>query len=196
MMTNLHLRTGAARPVTDLALALGLVGIDAIARLTPHPTNFTPIIASSLFAGALLGSRLLAFVVPMAGMAASDVLLGFPDWRIMIVIYAALAMPAALGRLAQRSAGPMLVFSVAATSSVIFFMATNFAVWIFSGMYTADATGLLKCYVAALPFFPNSIVGDLLWTAVFFGAWRVWQFAFFAKAGPMKTGCQAIESSN
>jgi len=39
MMTNLHLRTGAARPVTDLALALGLVGIDAIARLTPHPTS-------------------------------------------------------------------------------------------------------------------------------------------------------------
>lgn len=53
--------------------------------------------------------------------------------------------------------------------SLIFFAASNFAVWAFSGMYSADLTGLLQCYAAALPFLKNTIAGDLLWAAALFG---------------------------
>jgi hypothetical protein len=168
MMTNLHVRHSAALLMKDLAIVLLLVGIDAVARLTPHPPNFTSMVASALFAGAVLGSHLIAFIVPIAAMAISDALLGFPDWQSMIVVYAAVAMPVALGRFARRSEVPMLIPALA-VSSVIFFVVTNFAVWMFSGMYAPDAAGLLKCYVAALPFFKNSIMGDLFWTAVLFG---------------------------
>ena len=161
MITNVDVRRSAAGLMTDLAIALPLVGIDAVARLTPHPPNFTPIVASALFAGVVLGSRLLAFIVPIAAMAISDALLGFPDWQTMIVVYAAIALPVALGLFARQSERPMLILSLAVASSMIFFIATNFAVWMFSGMYSPDAAGLLKCYVAALPFFKNSIMGDL-----------------------------------
>ena len=93
----------------------------------------------------------------------------------MFVVYAAVVMAAALGLLARQSVGPLLIGALAVTSSVIFFVATNFAVWMFSGMYTHDAAGLFSCYVAALPFFQNSIISDLFWTAVLFGAGWIWQ---------------------
>jgi hypothetical protein len=128
----------------------------------------------ALFAGVVLGSRLLAFIVPIAAMAISDALLGSPDWQTMIVVYAAVAMPVALGLFARQSEVPTLILSLAVASSMIFFVATNFAVWTFSGMYTPDAAGLLTCYVAALPFFKNSIMGDLFWTAVLFGTRWIW----------------------
>ena len=116
MMANLHVRHSAPLLMTDLAIALLLVGIDAVARLTSHPPNFTPMLASALFAGAVFGSRLIAFSVPIAAMAISDALLGFPDWQTMIVVYAAVAMPVALGPFARRSEVPMLILSLAVAS--------------------------------------------------------------------------------
>jgi hypothetical protein len=127
--------------------------------------------------------RFLAFILPIAAMAISDTLLGFSDWPVTMAVYAASALPAALGLLARRSAGPILILSLAATSSVIFFVVTNFAVWISGGMYTLEAAGLLRCYVAALPFFQTSLVGDLFWTAVLFGARRVWLSSVLRDSG-------------
>jgi hypothetical protein len=160
--------------MTELALVVGLVSLDVFARLLPHAPNFTPIAASALFAGAILRTRPLAFVVPLAAMLLSDCVLGFYDWRVMFVSYAAFAAPAAMGLLARRSSGPIVLFPLAIASSVIFFITTNFAVWTFSGMYIRDLTGLTKCYIAALPFFQNSLEGDLFWTAILFGG--VWIF--------------------
>ena len=52
---------------------------------------------------------------------------------------------------------------------MFFFVTSNFAVWMFSGIYARDIAGLVKCYIAALPFFQNTLMGDLFWTAVLFG---------------------------
>jgi hypothetical protein len=90
-----------------------------------------------------------------------------------LVVYAALTVPAIFGLMARNARWP-LAFPLAAASSVIFFVVTNFAVWLTSGMYPLDAAGLTKCYVAALPFFQNTLIGDLLWTAALFGSfWTV-----------------------
>jgi len=161
--------------LADAGLALGLVGLDVIARLLPHAPNFTPVAASALFAGMVFG-RGLALIVPLAAMLLSDWVLGFYDWHVMSVVYAALALPALLGMLARNARWPV-AFPLAAASSVIFFAATNFAVWLFSGMYTLDIAGLAKCYVAALPFFQNTLMGDLLWTAALFGSLWIVRFA-------------------
>ena len=79
---------------TELALAMGIIGLDVVARLAPHAPNFTPVAASALFAGAVLRSRALALAVPVAAMLATDAVLGGYDWRVMGVVYAALALPA------------------------------------------------------------------------------------------------------
>src|SRR5437762_2688679 len=47
----------------------------------------------------------------------------------------------------------------------------NLAVWASSGMYAADLDGLVHCYVAALPFLRNTVLGDMFWTALLFGGW-------------------------
>jgi hypothetical protein len=175
MMTSRDVRRVAPVAITDLALAFGLVGLDIIARLAPHAPNFTPVAASALFAGAVLRSRALAFIVPLAAMVLADGALGFYDWRVMVVVYAAIAMPAALGVFARRSGAPLLVLPFAVTSSMVFFVATNWAVWMFSGIYPRDAGGLLKCYAAAIPFFQNTLMGDLFWTAILFGSLWAWR---------------------
>ena len=166
----------------DLALAMGLVGLDVIARLAPHAPNFTPVAASALFAGAVLQSRTLALAVPLAAMLASDLILGGYDWRVMGVVYAALALPALLGRWG-RARGAIVLVPLAVSSSLFFFATTNFAVWAFSGMYTHDFAGLVHCYVAALPFLQNTIIGDMVWTTLLFGAW--WSARFAADFTPI-----------
>ena len=152
----------------EFVLLFGLVALDVVARILPHAPNFTPIAASALFAGAVLG-RPLALAVPLAAMALSDCVLGFYDWRVMIFVYAGLTMPAVFGLLTRDSWKPIRLVPFAALSSVFFFITSNFAVWMFSGIYARDAAGLLKCYIAALPFFQNTLMGDLFWTAVLFG---------------------------
>ena len=168
--------------LNELALAMGLVGLDVIARLAPHAPNFTPVAASALFAGAVLRSRTLALAVPLAAMLASDLILGGYDWRVMGVVYAALALPALLGRWG-RARGAIVLVPLAVSSSLFFFATTNLAVWAFSGMYTHDFAGLVHCYVAALPFLQNTVIGDLFWTTLLFGAW--WSARFAADFTPI-----------
>jgi hypothetical protein len=61
---------------------------------------------------------------------------------------------------------------------LLFFVTTNFAVWAFSGMYPDDLGGLIRCYVAALPFLQNTVTGDIVWSAALFGTWRLAKLAF------------------
>ena len=159
---------------TDLLLVAFLVGFDVFARLLVHVPNFTPVLASALFAGTALRMRPLAFVVPVAAMLISDAVLGFDDWRIMSVVYIALALPALVGIFARRFRVSTMLVPAVLSCSLIFFAASNFAVWAFSGMYSADVQGLIQCYIAALPFLQYTLLGDLAWTAAFFGgAWLV-----------------------
>src|SRR6516225_8749973 len=147
----------------ELSLAISLVGLDIVARVAPHAPNVTPIAASAVFAGMVLRSRALALAVPIAALLLSDLVVGAYDWRIMGVVYAALALPALAAR--WGLARPVL------SSSLLFFATTNFAVWAFSGMYAHDLHGLIHCYVAALPFLWNTVAGDMLWTTLLFATW-------------------------
>jgi hypothetical protein len=154
----------------ELSLAMSLVGLDVVARLAPHAPNVTPIAASAVFAGMMLRSRALALAVPLSAMLASDLVTGVYDWRVMGVVYAALALPALLARWGR--ARPMVVLApLVLSSSLLFYATTNFAVWAFSGMYAHDLHGLVLCYVAALPFLWNTVAGDALWTTLLFGCW-------------------------
>src|SRR5262249_61275032 len=92
----------------ELALALGLVALDVVARLAPHAPNFTPVAASALFAGAVLRSRTLALAVPLAAMVVSDLVLGWHDWRVRGGVHAPLALPVLLRLWGRRRAAILL----------------------------------------------------------------------------------------
>lgn len=153
----------------DLALVAFLIAFDVVARILPHAPNFTPIAASALFAGTVLRNRPLALIVPIGAMLVSDAMLGFDRRAIAIFIYAALALPALIAYLPQRLRAPGMFAPAMIGFSILFFVVTNFAVWAFSGMYPLTMAGLAICYVAALPFLQQTMLGDLFWAAVLFG---------------------------
>src|SRR5204863_9683260 len=103
-----------------------------------------------------------------------DAIMGFYHWPVMAVVYAALTVPAVAGIAARHIRASRVVVPTVLACSLIFFVTTNFAVWAFSGMYSADMAGLIQCYVMGLPFLKYTIAGDLFWAAVLFGgAWPV-----------------------
>jgi hypothetical protein len=154
---------------TDLVLIAFLVGFDAVARLLPHAPGFMPIAASALFAGRTLRIPALAVVVPILAMALSGLALGGDDWRIALIVYAAISLPAFAGLLLRRWRAAGAAFAVMLPCSFAFFVLSNFAVFAFSGIYSHDWRGLSECYVAALPFLQSGVAGDMFWTAVLFG---------------------------
>jgi len=159
-----------------LALLAAILTAAAL-RLIPHPPNFTPIGAMALFSGAYLGRKGLAFVAPLAAMLLSDAILGFHSG--MPFVYASVALIVLIGSLVASRITALTVVGAALASSVLFFVVTNFGTWLVSGMYPLTGAGLAACYVAAIPFFQNTAVGDLFYCAVLFGG-----FALLERAVP------------
>jgi uncharacterized membrane-anchored protein YitT (DUF2179 family) len=140
-----------------------------IMRLLPHWPNFTPVAAIAIFGGAYISKKGLAFVLPVLAMFISDLIIGFHST--MIAVYAGMMVAAGLGILLRNRVKIGNVAVVSLASSVIFFLITNFASW-YTGLmpYSRDLSGLLQAYVAGVPFFNTSMVGDLFYSAVIFGS--------------------------
>ncbi len=157
-----------ARILTLLAAILAAAAL----RLVPHPPNFTPIGAMALFSGAYLGRRgAVALAAPLGALFLSDLVLGF--YRGMPTVYFSVALIVIIGWLALRRVSPIRVGGAAIASSVLFFVLTNFGMWLSSGFYPRTLAGLEACYIAAIPFFQNTVAGDLFYAAVLFGGFAL-----------------------
>jgi len=161
--------------LTDLGLMALLISIDVAARLLPHVPGVWPVAATALFAGRTFRIPALALIVPLAATALSGLAFADDDWRVTLVVYAAVLVPVFAGILARRWQGALPLVIGIVSSSLIFFAATNLAVWAFTDMYPMTYQGLVQCYVAALPFLDRTVFGDLIWTAVLFGGARLVQ---------------------
>lgn len=156
---------------TRLIALLSAIVAAAALRLVPHPPNFTPIGAIALFSGAYLGRRALAFVAPLAALLLSDLVLGF--YHGMATVYASTALVAVLGMLALQRRSALRIGGAAVAGSMLFFILTNLGMWWLSGFYPHTWAGLEACYVAAIPFFQNSLAGDLFYAALLFGGFAL-----------------------
>ena len=152
------------------ALLSAIVGAAAL-RLIPHPPNFSPIDAMALFSGAYLGKRAIAFVAPLAALLLSDAVLGF--YNGMATVYAAVALIVAIGWWVSSRRTPLRIATASVAGSITFFVVTNLGMWLFSGFYPLTAAGLAACFVAAIPFFQNTVAGDLFYATLLFGGFRV-----------------------
>jgi hypothetical protein len=166
-----------------------MILLAALSRLLPWPPNFAPIEAVALFGGACFANRRLALVVPLLAMMLSDVVLGavrgatyleyFTTWRYMpglLTNYACVILTVVLAfRLRGRvSGGRVLGYSLG--SSVLFFVLSNLALWLTSFAVPNGAaciSGLLPCYVAAIPFFKWTLLGTLSYSALLFGGFAL-----------------------
>lgn len=155
-----------------LALLAAIFGAAAL-RLVPHPANFSPIDAMALFSGAYLRRRGLAFAAPFGALFLSDAVLGF--YPGMEFVYASVAAIVLIGWLVASRKSVLRIGLGTVAGSVLFFVVTNFGVWLGSGMYPHTVTGLAACYTAAVPFFQNTLAGDFFYSALLFGGFALLQ---------------------
>lgn len=141
----------------------------ALMRLLPHAPNFAPIAAIALFGGTYLNKK-YAIILPIAAMLLSDLFLGFHDT--MVYVYGSFVLTGLLGIWLRKHKNVINVFGTAVASSVLFFLITNFGVWA-QGMYARDLSGLFQSYVMAIPFFKNTLLGNLFYTGLFFGSYEL-----------------------
>jgi hypothetical protein len=154
-----------------LIVLLSAIVAAAALRMVPHPPNFTPIAAMGLFSGAYLGRRWLAFAAPFGAMLLSDLVLGFyPE---LAFVYLSVAATVLIGWRIARRKTLFRVASATLAASVLFYLVTNFGVWLVMDYYPKTVAGLLACYVAAIPFFQNTVAGDLFYTALLFGGFAL-----------------------
>ena len=147
-----------------LLFGIVVVGIAVLSRLLPHPPNVTPLAALAL-TGALYLDRRFAFILPLAAMIISDLILGVH--MIMPFVYVSIAAIAGLGSLLRSRRSIPMVAGATLGGSILFFAVTNLGVWMVSdgAVYPKTVAGLLECYVAAIPFFRNTVMGDLGYVA-------------------------------
>lgn len=158
---------------TKILLAVLLIAFGFVGRMLPHAWNFTPLIAISLFAGAYLGKRYV-LVIPLVTMILSDVFLGFYNLGVMITVYTSIITAGYIGvylTSQKKNIGRLTLATL--SSSTLFFITTNTAVWAFGTMYEKSITGLLASYTAGIPFFRNMIVGDMWFTLILFGSYEL-----------------------
>jgi len=111
-----------------LSVIIGIIIFGAIMRLIPHWPNFTPIAAMALFAGAFFQKKYMAFIIPLAALFVSDLILGLHQW--MIPVYISFAVVVGVGMLLRNRIKFGTVLLATLSASVMFFVITNFSVWI------------------------------------------------------------------
>ena len=152
-------------------LLIGMILAAAAMRLLPHPSNFTPIGALALFAGAHFDDKRWAFIVPLAAMLLSDLVLGFHGQ--MPIIYAAFVVIVAMGFWLKEKKSAANIAGASVVAATFFFIVSNFSVWAFDGLYPLTMQGLVTCYIAAIPFFQNWLIATLFYSAVLFGGFAL-----------------------
>ena len=153
--------------------AWALIVAGAMARLIPHPPNFTPVGALSIFAGARIPGW-QAYLVPLVIMTITSPIMGLlygfrPFGRGTPVVYASFLIAVWIGRRLAMRATPFRVGAAAFVCSLQFYLLTNF-VWFSGGLYPQTLEGVMASYVAGLPYFGRMLLGDLLYSALFFGS--------------------------
>lgn len=151
-------------------IAYILILIGATARLLPHLPNFTPVGALALFGGTKLNNKYAAILVPVAVMAMTDFYLGFHN--LIFFTWGSMVLAALIGFWVRKNYGFSRIAAGTLAGSILFFLITNFGVYL-EGWYGYGFSGLAQAYVMAIPFFRNSLMGDVFFSAVFFGGYEL-----------------------
>ena len=163
-------------------LLAGMIVVAALTRLLPHPPNFSPVEAIALFGGAYFASKQWSMVVPLLALLVSDLALGvlhgasyaaYVGGHTFWSVYACIALSVVLGFGLRGTASSGRVIGYSLAGSVLFFVVTNFAVWLWDPLYPKTGAGLAACYAAAIPFFRWTVLGTLFYSALLFGGFAL-----------------------
>lgn len=156
--------------ITTMILLAGLV------RFIPHPPNFAPIAALALFGGRYINDKKIAFVVPVIVMLLTDYVLGFH--YLMPAVYLSFVLIVGIGLLLRKTNKVVWLISGSIGASTLFFIITNFYEWFVGILYPKTMIGLITCFVAAIPFYFNTLMGDLFYVILMFMSFELLNHKF------------------
>lgn len=154
-------------------LVFVMIVVAAALRVAPHPWNFTPIGAMALFSGALIKDRRLAFLFPLVALFAGDIFSGFYKITLMLVVYASFLVSVAIGLWLRDRRTVARIGLATFLGAFQFFIFVDLGVWALGSTYPHTREGLIACYVAAIPFLGNMLVGDAVYAALLFGGFAL-----------------------
>jgi len=137
----------------------------ALGRIIPHPPNFTPILATAIYTPYMVNDKWIAVLIPLSAMFIADIIIGFHPY--MLWVYGAIGLSTLISSWSMRFNKKYIQLGVMAIlSSILFFIITNFAVWAIWDYYPKTIDGLIICYIKAIPFFQNTLLGTIIYTTI------------------------------
>lgn len=161
------------KKIKEKAGVIGIVIIAAVMRILPHPPNFAPIGGLALFSGAHLSLK-QAMAISLTTMFVSDLFLGFH--ATIPFVYGSFIAIVFIGSFLKKKRKTYYLLGASLAASILFFIVTNFGVWFVGTMYPKTISGLINAYALGIPFFRNTIIGDLVYTLSFFYGYRILSF--------------------
>ncbi|MCH8569279.1 MAG: hypothetical protein LAT67_13475 [Balneolales bacterium] len=156
---------------TKFFLICGIIVIAVLSRFLPFPPNVAPIAAIALFGGAYFKDKRMALLIPVVIMLISDLIIGLHST--LLFVYGSFALIVLIGFMLGKKISPLRIAGASVGASVIFYLVTNFGVWLVSPYYPFTLEGLLASYTMAIPFFHYTLLGDLFYTSVIFGSFEL-----------------------
>ena len=147
-----------------------IIFLAVLMRLVPHIPNFAPISAMALFGGVYINKK-HALIVPLLAMLVSDFFLGFHKG--IPFVYGSFLLIGLIGIWLREHKSLRNILAATFFSSLLFFIITNFGVWLIGEIYPKTFSGLIQCYIFALPFFRNTILGDAFYVGILFGSYEL-----------------------
>jgi len=150
-----------------LFILLLIIGI--ISRFIPHLANFSPLLAIPLFSGVYLKKR-YAMLLPLTTIIVTDLFLGLHNT--ILFTWGSILLISFIGLVIKTRKNILTITIGALSSAVLFFIITNFGVWLM-GWYPPTWEGLLYCYKMAIPFFRINLLSTLGFSIIFFGIYEL-----------------------
>ena len=141
---------------------IGLILILALSRLMPHPDNFTPIIALAIMSSYFFKNINFSYAIMLFSMLLADFFIGF--YSHMLFVYLSLFLIVLIFFKISKKINYKNLFIFSFFGSVIFFLISNFGVWLVGNLYERNINGLIECYFMAIPFFKNTIISTLIFS--------------------------------
>ena len=158
---------------------ISLILILTFSRLIPHPPNFTPIIAMAIMSGYFFRNIYLSLFVMLFSMLLADVFIGF--YYNMIFVYLTLFLITFIFFNISNKINSKNLLICSLTGSLVFFIFSNFGVWFLGSLYEKSLTGLVECYILAIPFFLNTLLSTIFFSYSSFIFFNIFEKKLFKK---------------
>jgi len=175
-----------------------VIFVTAFARIIPHIENFTPVIALCMFSGLSLTGNKIKYIIPLLAVFISDLFLNIFVYNLNhgIFLYEGVIWQYISYILIILISSKFRKINIKYTAKIIllmilmcslFFIISNFGVWVSSNMYAHYIEGLFACYISAIPFFQGTFLGTIYFSIFLFFGFNILDRTYFKKNEYIKT---------